>query len=102
MLDIYFRNGHGAVNCNTMYAGFNGDLKYGGTDGRGSYGCPNGFVGVGHLCFKFPVQDPALYTDMVDNCKSLEAIPYAPFNLVQNVVVKGLAKMTVIYKYSNL
>ena len=78
-----------------MYAGYNGVEKYGGTDGKGSYGCPNEFVGVGHLCFKFPVQDPAFYSEMVDNCKSLDAIPYAPISLVQNAVVKGLAKITV-------
>ena len=85
-----------------MDAGFNcidtscgQPVKYGGMDGKGSRGCPGGFVGVGTLCFKFPIQEPAVHSDMAETCKNLDAIPYAPINLVQNVVLKGLAKITV-------
>jgi hypothetical protein len=94
------RNGHGSINCNTFFAGFNPDrdnaIKYGGTDGKGSSGCPSGFVGVGYLCFKFPIQDAVFHNEMGEACSSLGAIPYAPINLVQNVVVKGLTKITVL------
>ena len=96
---LTIRNGHGAINCNTFSAKFFPTsataYSYGGTNGKGSYGCPSGFVGVGYLCFIFPIQNPALQSEMVDRCKDLDAIPYAPLNLVQNIVVKGLAKNTV-------
>ena len=95
------RNGHAAVQCNSFSAGFDSHgllagqrLKHGGTDGVGSFGCPNQFVGVGHMCFLFPVKEPASHNEMAGGCGT-GAIPYAPISLVQNAVVKGLVKVTV-------
>ena len=97
-LYFFYRNGHGAVNCNTMSAGYNAAVAYGGTSGKGSYGCPVGFVGVGtKLCFKFPMQEPALFSEMADACKALDAVPYAPISIVQNVIVKALSQITVSF-----
>ena len=78
-----------------MSAGYNGAVQYGGSNGIGSYGCPSGFVAVGTLWFKFPMQEPALFSEMADSCNGLDAVPYAPTSLVQNVVVKGLIQLTV-------
>ena len=101
---MLIRNGQGAIQCNTFSAGFNSDsnnnpIQYGGTSGKGSYGCPTGFVGVGYLCFKFPIQDPANgKEEMAEGCKNMgNSIPYAPINLVQNTVMKGVAKVAVEY-----
>ena len=95
----FVRNGHGSINCNTFHAGFNPDkgnaIQYGGNNGKGSYGCPSDSIGVGYLCFKFPIQDPAFHNEMAEGCKGLDAIPYAPINLVQNAVVNGLSQITV-------
>ena len=100
---MYFiRNGHAAVQCNSFSAGFDSHgilagqrLKHGGADGVGSFGCPNQFVGVGHMCFLFPVKEPASHNEMAGGC-GIGAIPYAPISLVQNAVVKGLIKVTVL------
>ena len=96
------RNGHAAVQCNSFSAGFDSHgllkgqrLKHGGTDGVGSFGCPNQFVGVGHMCFLFPVKEPASHNEMAGGC-GIGAIPYAPISLVQNAVIKGLVKVTVL------
>ena len=89
------RNGHGAVSCNTMSAGYNKNVQYGGDNGKGSCGCLAGFIGVGNVCFKLPVQDPALFSEMADNCKRQNAIPYAPITLVQNAILKGWLEMMV-------
>ena len=90
------------MQCNTFSAGYNLDssnqpVQYGGTSGKGSYGCPVGFVGVGHLCFKFPIQDPSNgKEEMVEGCKNLgQAIPYAPINIVQNTIMRGVANVAV-------
>ena len=61
----------------------------------GSFGCPDGFVGVGHMCFLFPVKEPTSYDEMFDVC-GVSATPYAPISLVQNAVVKALSGVTVI------
>ena len=92
------RNGHASIQCNSFSAGFDPSgtsLKHGGNDGVGSYGCPDQFVGVGHMCFLFPVKEPAAYNEMAEGC-GIGAVPYAPMSLVQNTVVKALAKVTVI------
>ena len=96
------RNGHAAVQCNSFSAGFDSHgllagqrLKHGGADGVGSFGCPNQFVGVGHMCFLFPIKEPASHNEMAGGCGT-GAIPYAPISLVQNAVVKGLIKVTVL------
>ena len=98
----FIRNGHAAVQCNSFSAGFDSHgvlagqrLKHGGADGVGSFGCPNQFVGVGHMCFLFPVKEPASHNEMAGGC-GIGAIPYAPISLVQNAVVKGLIKVTVL------
>ena len=69
-------------------------MKHGGEDGVGSYGCPNGLVGVGHMCFVFPVKEPASFDEMKSGC-GLSASPYAPISIVQNTIVKALAEVTV-------
>lgn len=70
-------------------------MQHGGLNGTGSFGCPSGFVGVGHMCFLFPVKEPASYDEMNDEC-GLDASPYAPISKAQNTVVKGLAGITVM------
>ena len=99
---LNLRNGEGAIQCNTFFAGHNLDangapIQYGGTNGKGSYGCPVGFVGVGFLCFKFPIQEPANgKEEMAEGCKNLgNSIPYAPINLIQNTIMKGVANVAV-------
>ena len=82
-----------------MSARYNEAVTYGGTHGKGSFGCPVGFVAVGTLCFKFPMQEPALFNEMADSCKALDAAPYAPIGLVQNVIVKALSQITVSLVY---
>ena len=101
-ITYHFRNGHAAVQCNSFSAGFDthgsfagSRLQHGGNDGDGSFGCPHGFVGVGHMCFMFPVKEPASFDEMAEGC-GLSASPYAPLSSVQNAVVKGLAAVTVI------
>ena len=78
-----------------MSAGFNGNIQYGGTSGSGSHGCPGGYVAVGTLCFKFPIQTASRFITMANTCKGLASIPYAPTGMVQNAVVKGLIKTMV-------
>ena len=79
-----------------MSAGFNAAIQYGGNTGKGSYGCDSGFVGIGTLCFKFPLQSPAQFQEMADNCEAVQAIPYTPTGMVQNAVVKGLMETMVV------
>ena len=102
MNSIFHRNGHASVQCNSFSAGFDTHgplsgtrLKHGGNDGVGSFGCPEPFVGVGHMCFLFPVKEPTPHDEMSLGCGE-GATPYAPISLVQNTVVKALAAVTVI------